>query len=201
MLGRFLRITDAVYLFCIWVSGLALVVMTVVIPMGIVTRLFSSFTAESNPIAYPLARLWQNTLGAAGTSWQEPIAILCMIIFTFLGAAASYRASGHIAVTMLVDRVPQTVQKIFSFFVQVLLAVLSVFVLIKGGQLCSELWTQPVAEFPAITAGQTYLPLPLGALITLLFIAETFICGSQAQRPLVTIGNPGSEEHNLGEES
>ena len=36
-----------------------------------------------------------------GESWPEPIAIICMVTFTFIGAAVSYRAGSHIAVNML----------------------------------------------------------------------------------------------------
>jgi hypothetical protein len=35
------------------------------------------------------------------------MAILLMVTFTFIGAAAAYRAGGHIAVGMLTDRLPR----------------------------------------------------------------------------------------------
>ena len=38
-----------------------------------------------------------------GSQWPEPIAILLMMVFTFVGAAASYRAGAHIAVDMFTD--------------------------------------------------------------------------------------------------
>ncbi len=41
-----------------------------------------------------------------GSSWPEPTAILLMMVFTFIGAAASYRAGAHMAVAMLTDRMP-----------------------------------------------------------------------------------------------
>lgn len=63
----FLRAMDAVYRLCIWISGLAIVIMSVIIPWGVYAR---------------------KVLGT-GSSWPEPVAILCMVIFTFFGAAAS----------------------------------------------------------------------------------------------------------------
>ena len=75
---------------CIWISGLALIVMTVVIPIGVFNR-------------YVLG---------TGSQWPEPLAILCMVVFTFIGAAASYRAGVHIAVTMVTDRVPERFRRI-----------------------------------------------------------------------------------------
>ncbi|PVF10580.1 TRAP transporter permease DctQ, partial [Yersinia pestis] len=37
--------------------------------------------------------------------------------------------------------------------------------------------------------GQTYLPLPVGSAITLMFIIERLFFGPQTQRPVVMIGN------------
>jgi TRAP-type C4-dicarboxylate transport system permease small subunit len=169
-MNYFSRVMDAVYLGCIWVSGIALLVMTIAIPIGIFCR-------------YVLG---------VGAAWPEPVAVLCMVIFTFLGAAASYRAGAHIAVTMLTDRLSPPLQRAFGVAVDLLLAGLSVFVLLYGTTLCRELWAQPVAEFPVLTAGNQYLPLPLGAAVTLLFIVEKLLAGSQSRRPLVLIGNPSA---------
>jgi hypothetical protein len=45
-----------------------------------------------------------------GESWPEPVAIICMVTFTFIGAAVGYRAGSHIAVNMLTDRLPETLK-------------------------------------------------------------------------------------------
>jgi TRAP-type C4-dicarboxylate transport system permease small subunit len=47
-----------------------------------------------------------------GAQWPEPIAILLMVIFTFVGAAAAYRAGAHIAVAMLTDRLPAALRQV-----------------------------------------------------------------------------------------
>ncbi len=159
---------DRLYLAAMVVSGIALLVMTVVIPVGIFFR-------------YVLNR---------GISWPEPVAILCMVTFTFIGAAVSYRAGGHIAVKMLTDRVPEGCQRLLARLVDLLMLVISALMLWYSFFLCQGLWFQPVAEFPLLTAGQTYLPLPVGSAILILFVIERLLFGSQAQRPLVMLGNP-----------
>src|SRR5215203_4430423 len=93
------RAMDALYLAAIWLSGLALVIMTLIIPVGVFNR-------------YVLG---------AGSQWPEPLAILCMVVFTFLGAAASYRAGSHIAVTMLIDRVPERFRQTLTYLVDALM--------------------------------------------------------------------------------
>lgn len=158
---------DIVYLIAMWVSGITLLIMTLIIPVGIFARY---------------------TLNAA-LSWPEPVSILCMVTFTFVGAAVSYRAGSHIAVSMLTDRLPERGKKLCGLITNLLMLVISIFIIYYSTQLCIELWEQPVAEFPLMTAGQTYLPLPVGSFITLLFIIERLFFGPQDQRPVVLIGN------------
>ena len=38
MTHPFVRVLDALYLACIWISGIALIVMCLVIPIGVVAR-------------------------------------------------------------------------------------------------------------------------------------------------------------------
>ena len=58
---------DAVYLACIWAAGIAITLMSIIIPIGVFMR-------------YVLG---------TGAQWPEPIAILLMMVFTFIGAAAA----------------------------------------------------------------------------------------------------------------
>ena len=163
---------DGLYRLCIWISGISLFVMTVVIPIGVFNR-------------YVLGH---------GSMWPEPLAILCMIIFTFVGAAASYRAGGHIAVTMLTDRVPVGVRRFLAIVVNLLMIALALFVAWYGISLCRVTWDQYIAEFPVLRVGLTYLPLPVGSLLTLIFILESMIFGPQHRRKAVLIGSPCAQD-------
>ena len=146
---------------------LSLLVMTIVIPIGIFSR-------------YVLNR---------GESWPEPIAIICMVTFTFIGAAVSYRAGSHIAVNMLTDRLPASLQRLCARVVDLLMLLISGLMCWYSYWLCVELWEQPVAEFPLLTSGESYLPLPVGSAILILFVLERLLFGSQENRPVVLIGN------------
>jgi TRAP-type C4-dicarboxylate transport system permease small subunit len=173
-----LFLMDALYRACIWISGLSLFIMTIVIPIGVFNR-------------YVLGH---------GSMWPEPLAILCMIIFTFFGAAAGYRAGAHIAVTMLTDRIPANVGHIFSVLVDLLMIALGLFIARYGFSLCMVTWDQYIAEFPVLRVGLTYLPLPIGSVITVLFVLERIFLGSQHNRPIVMIGSPGATYDNLSPE-
>ncbi len=163
MVDKFVRFLDIVYLACIWISGAALFTMTIIIPWGVLNRY----------------------VFGAGSDWPEPMAILCMVLFTFIGAAASYRAGAHIAVTMFTDRVPASWRTPLMWIVDILMALLALFVLVWGTKLCIGTWNQSVAEFPMLSVGFTYLPLPIGSAITLLFIIERMIAGPQTGRAVV----------------
>ncbi|WP_368769966.1 TRAP transporter small permease [Enterobacter cloacae] len=163
----YLKWMDRLYLLAMGVAGCALLIMTVVIPIGIFSR-------------YVLNR---------GESWPEPIAIICMVTFTFIGAAVSYRAGSHIAVNMLTDRLPDMLKTACARVVDLLMLLISLIMFWYSYWLCVELWEQPVAEFPILTSGESYLPLPIGSAVLILFVIERLLFGSQENRPVVLIGN------------
>lgn len=167
MVSGYHFLMDILYRCAMWLAGIALLLMVAVIPIGI----FARYVMNS------------------ALSWPEPIAILCMVTFTFIGAAVSYRAGSHIVVAMVTDRLPPAAKKFAALLSDLMMMAISLFILWYSLNLCSELWQQPVAEFPLLTAGQTYLPLPLGSALTLLFILEQIIAGPQHQRPVVMLGN------------
>ena len=158
------RLLDGLYLACIWISGIALVVMCTIIPIGVFARYVLGF----------------------GAQWPEPIAILMMVVFTFFGAAAAYRAGSHIAVQMLTDRLPRPLQRACAGFVHLSMFAASVFVLVWGIKLVQGTMGQTISELPWLPVGITYLPLPLGSLVTLVFIVEHVVFGPQHARPVVT---------------
>ena len=173
MKETYCKAMDWVYSACIWIAGLAMVVMTVVIPIQVV------------------ARKWLNS----GLSWPEPAALVCMIVFTFIGSAAAYRAGSHIAVTMLTDRLPPRAKYFSARIVDVLMGLIALFIIYYGGErvLFFMATHQSLPDFPSLQVYWTYLPLPLGSLATLLFIIESVLFGSQHRRPIVMIGSHGGE--------
>lgn len=160
----YLRCSDALYSTCIWLSGGSIIVMSAIIPWGIFAR-------------YVLG---------TGSRWPEPISILLMVVFTFFGAAAAYRAGAHIAVAMVTDRLPAALRGIAAYVVHALMVVVALFMAFYGAKLCYGTWGQNIGEIPWMPVGVTYLPVPLGGIITFIFIAEHLLFGSQHQRAVVT---------------
>ena len=163
MKNLLLRINDKIYMTCIWVAGLSVLAISLIIPWGVFARYI---------------------LGT-GSSWPEPTAILLMMVFTFIGAAASYRAGAHMAVAMLTDRMTPQVRRAMSIFSQLLMATICLFMTIWGTKLCMSTWNQFMSAMPTLRVGITYMPIPVGGLLTLIFVLEKLLLGDQSNRRVV----------------
>lgn len=159
----FLRLNDVLYRACIWVAGLSILAMSLIIPWGIFAR-------------YVLG---------TGSSWPEPVSILLMVLFTFVGAAASYRAGAHMAVNMITDRLAPLPRRLVGVLVQVLMVLVCLFMTWYGFKLCVTTWNQYLATLPSIRVGMTYAPIPVGGLLTLSFVLEKLMLGDQSHRKVV----------------
>lgn len=149
---------DKAYLVCVLVAGAALVLISVIIPWAVFTRYVLNSAA----------------------SWPETAAVLLTIVLTFFGAAACYRLGLHMNVTVAVELLPPRVRRVADFTVEVLMAAMAIFMIIYGIKLCEATWQNSIAEFPFLSVGVVYSPIPIGGLFTLLFIIEH-----------LTIGRPG----------
>jgi TRAP-type C4-dicarboxylate transport system permease small subunit len=147
---------DALYRLCVVVASAALVLISVVVPWGVFTR-------------YVLNR---------AASWPEPMAILLTIVLTFIGAASCYRVQAHMRVAVLVRMLPGPWQKLAERAAEALVGLLGLFMVIWGIGLVQTTWHQSIAEFPELSVGVTYLPIPIGGALTVLFVAERLLIGS-----------------------
>jgi TRAP-type C4-dicarboxylate transport system permease small subunit len=138
------------YLACVCISGTALVAITLIIPTGV----FMRYVMNS-----PL-------------SWPEPASVIMMVIFSFVGGAAVYRANGHIAVQALLDRVAPMVRRAMLWGVDLIIAAVALFMLGYGVQLCNTVRYQTMAEFPGLSVAFVYMPIPIAGLLMLLFLIE-----------------------------
>ena len=146
---------ERLYLACIVVSATALVAITLVIPYGVFMRYVMN----------------------SASSWPEPFSVLAMVLFSFVGGAAAYRANVHIAVQMLTDAVPAPARRGLLLLADLAMVATALFMMVYGTQLVRATWNQTIAEFPTLSVGITYLPIPVGGLFTLLFIIERLWLG------------------------
>jgi len=150
------RLMDMLYLACVVIAGIPLVLISAVIPWAVYTR-------------YVLNR---------AASWPEPMAVLLMIVLTFFGAAACYRVGLHMRVAFFVSLLPQGLQRAIALLVELLMAAIALFMINWGIKLVAATWQNSIADFPSLSVGVTYLPIPIGGAILLLFVLERLTIGA-----------------------
>ncbi len=162
-------VMDALYLFCVGAAGAALVLISAVIPWAVYTR-------------YVLNR---------AASWPEPTAVLLMIVLTFFGGAVCYRVGMHMRMSFFVALLPPHLQRLCALAVELLMALIALFMVVWGTSLVATTWQNSIADFPALSVGVTYLPIPLGGAILLLFVIERLTIGPLPAPPAEAMPTSG----------
>jgi len=149
------RAMQRLYLACIVLSGLAMVAITLMIPAGVFMRY-----VMHDPL-----------------QWPEPASVIMMVFFSFVGGAAVYRANQQIAVEALMRAVGPRSRAVMQWGVHGCMLLIAAFMLGYGVHLCVVTWGNTIAEFPNLSTGVVYMPIPIGGLLTLLFIVEKIWLG------------------------
>jgi len=155
MRSLYRRSMQRLYVACIALSGLAMVAITLIIPSGVFMRY-----VMNDPL-----------------QWPEPASVIMMVFFSFVGGAAVYRANAQIAVEALMRAVGPRSRVAMQWGVHACMLLIAAFMLGYGVQLCQITWDNTIAEFPWLSVGVVYLPIPIGGLLTLLFIVEKIWLG------------------------
>lgn len=156
MKGAIRKLMDALCALCVAIAATALVLISGVIPWAVFTRYVLNSAA----------------------SWPEPTAVLLMIVLTFFGAAVCYRDGLHMQMSFFVSLLPPRFQRVPALAVELLMALIALFMIDWGAKLVAETWQNSIADFPALSVGVTYLPIPLGGAILLLFVIERVAVGA-----------------------
>jgi TRAP-type transport system small permease protein len=103
-------------------------------------------------------------------AWTTEFGELVMVWTTFLGGAAAVRRNGHMAVTELVDLVPEPAPRlVVDGLIQLVVAWVLVLLVWKGGIAADMGWGSTLTVLDVPMAIQ-YLSLPVGSLIALVFV-------------------------------
>ena len=150
MQAQYIRAMDALNGACLFVAGLCLVVITIIIPYGVFCRYVLNSAA----------------------SWPEPMAVLLMIVLSFMSAVVCYREHLHIGVGLLPSALSGAPKALLGWLIELCMLATNAFMLWYGIKLVEAIWHQSIAEFPLLSAGASYLPIPIGGAITILFVIE-----------------------------
>jgi TRAP-type C4-dicarboxylate transport system permease small subunit len=159
------------YIVCIVIAATAMVVITIIIPYGV----FMRYAVDS------------------ASSWPEPAGILMMIVFSFIGGAAAYRANAHIAVGTLLNMVNDANRKRLERTGDIGMGIIGLFMIKWGILLVQAVWYNTVAEFPEISVGASYIPIPVAGVITVLFCIERLWLGQPSANSFTFRDQPQTE--------
>ncbi len=149
------RAMDVLYWACVALGSTALVLISAVIPWAVFTRYVLNSAA----------------------SWPEPFAVLLTIVLTFFGAAACYRRGTHMSIAYFAAMLPDRLRGLADFAAQALVGVFALFMAYFGAKLVLVTWHNTIPDFPALSVGLTYLPIPVGGAILFLFVVERTVFG------------------------
>jgi TRAP-type C4-dicarboxylate transport system permease small subunit len=141
------------------VSCVALVLISAVIPWAVYTRYILNSAA----------------------SWPEPMAVLLMIAVTFIGAANCYRQRIHMNMTVGTNLLPPRFRSVAAVVSELLMAAMALFMMIWGMKLVLATSGNSVDEFPWLSVGVTYLPIPISGAMMFLFVVERLTIGPPPQ--------------------
>jgi TRAP-type C4-dicarboxylate transport system permease small subunit len=172
MRAAYRRTMQSLYLACIVLSGLGMVGITLMIPTGVFMRY-----VMNDPL-----------------QWPEPASVILMVFFSFIGGAAVYRANQQIAVEALLKAVGPRSRTVMEWGVSACMMLIAAFMLGYGVHLCYVTRGNTIAEFPWLSTGIVYMPIPIGGLLTLLFIIEKIWLGEPPQDDVMYSDAPAELE-------
>ena len=155
MRDAYRRLMQRLYIGCIVLSGLGMVAITLIIPSGVFMRY-----VMNDPL-----------------QWPEPASVIMMVAFSFIGGAAVFRANQQIAVEALMRAVNAPSRAAMQWGVHACMLSIAAFMVVYGVHLCWLTRGNTIAEFPWLSTGVVYMPIPIGGLLTLLFIIEKIWLG------------------------
>ncbi|WP_299151818.1 TRAP transporter small permease [uncultured Tateyamaria sp.] len=143
---------DGIALLCRVVTGVALVVLTVIFGWLV----FGRYVLNATP------------------TWVEQVALLLVMLIAFLGAAVGVHENTHLSVSVLRTTVPARVRTVLLVISDLLMAGFGGLMLWFGAQLTLFKWGSliPLIQWPE---GLRSLPLTIGGGLILLFSAGHLI--------------------------
>lgn len=146
---RVARVLGHVATIALWIAGAALVLMTAVISAQVVFR----YGLNSSLI------------------WSEPLAVILMGWFIFLGAAVGIREGYHLSFDILIFVLPQRVKLWLFSISDIVVAGFGCGMIWFGSQLASSAWNIKLPSL-GISGAIDFAPIVGGGLLIVLFSLE-----------------------------
>ncbi len=146
----------------LYVAGIGLVLMTVFIAW----QVFGRFVLNDSP------------------SWTEPMAILLMSWFIFLGAAVGVREGYHMSFEVLLYVMPEGGRRILNYISDLAVLGFGFGMAFYGGQMAAKTWSSTIPGLGYSGAVTFFALIGGGVLITLFSLERIVVRAAGAEKPL-----------------
>jgi TRAP-type C4-dicarboxylate transport system permease small subunit len=98
--------------------------------------------------------------------WGEEFQLFCIIIIVFFGAGAGFRTGSHVAIDIVVDRLPRKVQRIFECIIYVITMLVFIYFALQSAAFARQMYvTKRSTDILNIPYYLTYSAFPLGCVL------------------------------------
>jgi len=148
-LSKLSRFNDALIRVTLAISALGLLAMTAITGW----QVFGRYVLNDSP------------------QWVERTTLLLVLYFTLLAGAVGVREESHLGISFISEALPVPVRKFLGVAIFAILAAFGGVLVWNGFLLVAETWdvATPIIRIPE---GATYLAIPLGGLLIILFALE-----------------------------
>jgi TRAP-type C4-dicarboxylate transport system permease small subunit len=147
-------LSEKTSLFTKWFAGAGLLLMTAIIAW----QVFARYVLNASP------------------AWGEQAALLLMIWYVFIAAAAGVREGFHIRIVVLVNSVRPSYRRAVDGFSNALVGLFGVLMIWFGIELAQATW-QHVIPTLGISRGYAYIPIPISGALIAFFALEQLVAG------------------------
>ena len=135
-----------------WFASIGLLVMTAIIGM----QVFARYVLNDSP------------------AWAEQAALLLMIWYVFIAAAAGVREGFHIRIAVFADSLPSALRRPTLVLAHLVVIAFGIATAVFGVELARETW-QHVIPTLGIARGYAYVPIALSGVLITGFATEQLI--------------------------
>ncbi|MEM7704034.1 MAG: TRAP transporter small permease [Pseudomonadota bacterium] len=141
--------SGSISVFAKWFAAIGLLIMTAIIAL----QVFSRYVLNDSP------------------AWAEQAALLLMIWYVFIAAAAGVREGFHIRIAVFAENLPARLRHPVLLLAHLVVMVFGAAMAFFGIQLAQETW-QHVIPTLGISRGFAYLPISISGFLITAFAAE-----------------------------
>lgn len=108
--------------------------------------------------------------------WQEEISAFCQVWMVYMGASVAFRTGSHVAIEMLIDALPEKIQKFMGYIIDMIVLFVLVFLLVKSQAYVAQVFGRSGRPTPILRIPYTYIygiaPYGCGLMIISYFVSK-----------------------------